>query len=95
MKLTLRPNPTIKDKRVGTNSHVQCFPTYATQTSYAQTLSVRSPISTPISMLSPYNTNDLWISILSRGIGGVGRWALNKKHGVIGQSKLVVNKRTL
>ena len=45
------------------------------------------PAPTPLTMLSPGNENELWISTLSLE-GGVGlvKWASNKKHDSIGQS---------
>ena len=48
------------DKRVGTNSDLRCFPTQATET-----ISGLFPTPTPLTMLSPCNKNDVWISTLS------------------------------
>ena len=38
---------TIKTKRVGTNSHLRCFPTHATDKKYARTISIRFPPQLP------------------------------------------------
>ena len=43
---------TIKDKRVGTNSHLRCFPTHATQTPNDK---CPFPVPHPLTMFSPCN----------------------------------------
>ena len=50
----------------------------------------------PQTMLSPCDKNDLWISTLSRGRGGVSKMGFKRKTWLYWSvTKLAVNRRTL
>ena len=77
----------IKDKMVGTNLHLRCFPTHATEKHYARTRGI-----VLFSPLPPLQCCARVMKMSSEFLGGgVGlvRWVSNEKHGFIGQSQFV------